>query len=621
MYTFVVIQLYTDKKLKLPCKIKQLYMAEGKLNALLMRFIRWRERHVNENVFILILSFFVGILAALAASLLKHVVHTIQALVTGAAFHWSILLLVLPPVGIFLSAMAVKYIVRDDISHGVTKILIALAQRKSRIKPHNTWSSMLCSAVTIGFGGSVGAESPIVLTGAALGSNLGRFFKMEQRNLMLLVGCGAAGAISGIFKAPITGLVFVIEVLMLDLTLNSVLPLLCASVTAATVSLILTGSESFFGFYQSEPFIMDRIPYAILLGVFCGFIALFFSRTMFSLERRFKRFKNYGYKLLLSTAILGSLIFIFPPLYGEGYSTINQLLSGDLSSVMEGSLFEGFSETYWGIFIFLTLAMLLKVFASVATNSGGGCGGLFAPTLFVGGLSGFVFSYLFNYLPFIKIYLPQKNFTLMGMAGMMSAIMHAPLTGVFLIAELTGGYNLFLPLMVVSLSAYATIRIFMPHSIYSLRLAEEGTLLTHQKDTSVLRVMDPMSVLETDFTTVKPENTLGDVVKLIGQCNRNIFPVVNEEGKLQGLVLLNDIRNIMFRPELYERFRVQKFMISPRATIVLPNSMEMVMNIFDKTKAWNLPVIDKDGKYLGMLSKSRIFNTYREVLTDISAGD
>lgn len=588
---------------------------------MLSRFIHWRERNLSERSFLLILGLIVGIVASLAAFLLKSCIHLLQSFATTFAQEYNILYLILPPLGIFLTALIVMYIVRDDIGHGVTKILIALSQRKSRIKPHNMWSSLLSSAVTIGFGGSVGAESPIVLTGAAIGSNIGRLFKMDTKNLMLLVGCGAAAAIAGIFKAPIAGLIFVVEILLMDLTLNSVLPLLTASATATIFSYLVSGSEPFFTFSQTQDYIPERIPYTILLGVVCGFIALFFSKVMFSLEKRFKKIKNYGKKFLIAALVLSLLIFLLPPLYGEGYSTIELLLSGKESEILKGSLFESWGGNFWILSLFLLLTMLLKVFASVATNSGGGCGGLFAPTLFVGGIAGFLFSFAIGHIPFVQTILPTENFTLMGMSGMMSAVMHAPLTGVFLIAELTGGYELFLPLMLASLSAYATIRIFMPHSIYSLRLAEQGKLLTHEKDKAVLTIMDPMSVLETDFITVTPEKTLGDVVKLIGSGRRNIFPVVDENKKLRGLVLLDDIRNIMFRPELYERFKVTKFMISPPATIVMPSSMEQIMKIFDKSKAWNLPVINSEGHYLGMLSKSRIFNTYREVLTDLSAGD
>ncbi|WP_373815081.1 chloride channel protein [Porphyromonas loveana] len=586
-----------------------------------MQFLLWRERHISERLFLIILSLFIGITAALAAVILKNTIHTIQHFAFERIRETSYLYLIFPVVGIFSTWLFVRYVVRDDISHGVTKILHAISQRKSRIKPHNTWSSLAASSITIGFGGSVGAESPIVLTGAAIGSNLGRLFRVEQKTLMLLIGCGAAGAVSGIFKAPITGLVFVIEVLLLDLTMSSVLPLLISSVSAAAVSYIITGQGAMFSFTLSDPFSMDRIPFVVLLGIFCGLVSFYFSKVMFVFESRLKGFSRYRQRFLISAFILCGLIFLFPPLYGEGYDTINALLSGQYGALMEGSLFEPYADSYWVLFVFLGLIIVTKVFASVATNSGGGCGGLFAPSLFMGALSGFVFAYALNFFPFIDVYLPQKNFALMGMAGVMAAVMHAPLTGIFLIAELTGGYNLFLPLMLVSTTSYATIRIFMPHSIYSLRLAQKGELLTHQKDKAVLTLMTLESVIEKDFEPVTPDMSLGDVVRVFGISHRNVFPVLDEKNVLMGLVMLDNIRNIMFRPELYERFRVSRFMISAPAKIVNTMSMEMIMRVFDDTKAWNLPVVDEQGCYLGFVSKSKIFNAYREVLVDTLSSD
>lgn len=586
-----------------------------------MQFLLWRERHISERLFLIILSLFIGITAALAAVILKNTIHTIQHFAFERIRETSYLYLIFPVVGIFSTWLFVRYVVRDDISHGVTKILHAISQRKSRIKPHNTWSSLAASSITIGFGGSVGAESPIVLTGAAIGSNLGRLFRVEQKTLMLLIGCGAAGAVSGIFKAPITGLVFVIEVLLLDLTMSSVLPLLISSVSAAAVSYIITGQGAMFSFTLTDPFSMDRIPFVVLLGIFCGLVSFYFSKVMFVFESQLKGFSRYRQRFLISAFILCGLIFLFPPLYGEGYDTINALLSGQYGALMEGSLFEPYADSYWVLFVFLGLIIVTKVFASVATNSGGGCGGLFAPSLFMGALSGFVFTYALNFFPFIDVYLPQKNFALMGMAGVMAAVMHAPLTGIFLIAELTGGYNLFLPLMLVSTTSYATIRIFMPHSIYSLRLAQKGELLTHQKDKAVLTLMTLESVIEKDFEPVTPNMSLGDVVRVFGISHRNVFPVLDEKNVLMGLVMLDNIRNIMFRPELYERFRVSRFMISAPAKIVNTMSMEMIMRVFDDTKAWNLPVVDEQGCYLGFVSKSKIFNAYREVLVDTLSSD
>ena len=586
------------------------------------RFLLWRERHIRERNFILIISFLVGIGAATASLLLKFLIHTIQQLlwanIREGANYW---LLLYPIIGILLAGVFVYYVVRDDISHGVTKILYAISQRKSRIKPHNMWSSLVANSLTIGFGGSVGAEAPIVLTGAAIGSNLGRLFRMEQKTLMLLVGCGAAGAVAGIFKAPIAGLVFVIEVLMLDLTMTSVLPLLISSVTAATMSYVFSGTEAMFQFSQTEEFVMDRIPYVLLLGIFCGLVSLYFTRAMLRVEGIYASLSHRWQRFILGAAMLSILIFLFPPLYGEGYDTIETLLNGDFIHLMDQSPFLGMENGYWGIVIFLGLILLTKVFASAATNGGGGCGGVFAPSLYIGCIAGFIFSHVLNFFG-LPVDLPEKNFALMGMAGTMSAVMHAPLTGVFLIAELTGGYNLFLPLMITSIGSYVTIRAFEPHSLYTMRLAQKGELLTHHKDKAVLTLMNVGSVIETDFIAVRPDMSLGDVVKeAIAKSSRSMFPVVDTEGVLLGIVLVDNIRNIMFRPELYERFRVSRFMVSPPARIVNDMPMEKIMHIFDDTKAWNLPVVDTEGKYIGFVSKSKIFNAYREVLVDTFTGD
>lgn len=592
-------------------------------NGWFYKFLVWRANNIKEKHFVLIVSFLVGICTAASAIILKNLIHFIQHVlsVNFAADQVNYLYLLYPVLGILLAGLFVKYIVRDDISHGVTKILYAISQRKSRIKPHNMWTSIVASSVTIGFGGSVGAEAPIVLTGAAIGSNLGRLFKMEQKTLMLLVGCGAAGAIAGIFKAPIAGLVFVIEVLMLDLTMTSVLPLLITSVTAATVSYIFTGTEAMFKFSQTEAFVIERIPYVILLGIFCGLISLYFTRVMNWIEGEYRRYgTTYWRKFMMGGIMLSLLIFIFPPLYGEGYDTIGLLLNGQFAGLMDNSMFYPLNDSYFGIVIFLGLILLTKVFASSATNGGGGCGGIFAPSLYLGCIAGFIFAHICNYFPF-TMYLSEKNFALLGMAGIMSGVMHAPLTGVFLIAELTGGYDLFLPLMIVSIGSYITILMFEPHSIYSMRLAQKGELLTHHKDKAVLTLLSADNVVERDFQVVSPEMTLGDMVKVIARSSRNTFPVVDDRGILLGIVLLDNIRNIMFRPELYNRFHVSKFMVSAPAKIVVNTPMDQIMQIFDDTKAWNLPVVDETGRYMGFMSKSKIFNSYREVLVDNFSGD
>lgn len=599
-------------------------MINEEKKTMLQRFILWREKNIKEKQFVLILSFVVGILTALAASLLKFLIEYIKEFLTEnfdtTGANW--LYLVYPVIGIFLTGLFIRYVVKDDISHGVTKILYAISRRQSRIKRHNTWSSLLASSITIGFGGSVGAEAPIVLTGSAIGSNLGSIFKMEHRTLMLLVGCGAAGAVSGIFKAPIAGLVFTLEVLMIDMTMGSLVPLLISCVTAATVSYILTGTSAMFEFHMDEPFLMERIPAVMLLGILCGLVSLYFTRTMNWIEGIFRKYSNPYVKLMIGGSMLSVLIFLFPSLYGEGYDTIHMLLNGtntnDWDMVMNNSIFYGYGGL---LLLYLALVVLFKVFATSATNGGGGCGGTFAPSLFLGCITGFVFAHFCNgydMSPIVSDDIPEKNFALLGMAGVMSGVMHAPLTGVFLIAELTGGYDLFLPLMMVSVSAYLTIVIFEPHSIYSMRLAKKGELLTHHKDKAMLTLMNIESVVETDFERVAPDMDLGGMVKVISKARRNLFPVVDARGVLLGIVILDDIRNIMFRQELYHRFYVSRFMTSPPARINIEDSMEEVMKKFDDTKAWNLPVVDKEGKYRGFLSKSRILNSYRQMLVDFS---
>ncbi|MCI5560950.1 MAG: chloride channel protein [Phocaeicola sp.] len=589
---------------------------------LLQRFFKWRERYLTDRQFLLILSFLIGVFTALAGYTLKHLVEYIKELltqgfdVTGA--NW--LYLVYPALGILITGFVVRHIVRDDIGHGITKILYAISRRQSRIKRHNIWSSILASSITIGFGGSVGAEAPIVLTGSAIGSNLGSLFRLDHRTLMLLVGCGAAGAVAGIFKAPIAGLVFTIEVIMIDLTMASLLPLLISSVTAASVAYLLSGSEAMFAFNMDEPFLLERIPYTILLGIVCGLIALYFIYSMNWFEEIFRKYTNPYVKFLIGGTVLSLLIFLFPSLYGEGYDTIHILINGssqaEWETVMDGSFFYG--NASW-LVLYLALVVLFKSFATSATNGGGGCGGTFAPTLFLGSIVGFIFAFLSNYFQIGNTYLPHKNFALMGMAGLMSAVMHAPLTGVFLIAELTGGYGLFLPLLIVSTSAYLTIMMFEPHSIYAMRLAKRGELVTHHKDKSVLCLMNIEDIIETDFLSVHPQMDLGGMVNTIAKSKRNLFPVLNNHEELVGVVVLDDIRNIMFRYELYHRFYVERFMTAPKARIFTTDSVEVIMQKFDDTGAWNLPVVDPDNKYKGFISKSKMLNTYRQVLVDFSA--
>lgn len=583
-----------------------------------LNIIRWREKHVKESNFVLILSFVVGILTSVAALLLKKMIDVIQHLLTStfSVDSANYLYLLYPAVGILLASLFVRYIVRDDIGHGVTHILYAISRRQGRLKRHNIWTSIVGSSLTIGMGGSVGAEAPIVLTGAAIGSNLGSYFKMNHKTLMVLMGCGSAAAIAGIFKAPIAGMLFTIEVLMLDLTAASVMPLMVASVTAASLSYFVTGTQSMFQFSMTDPFMLDRIPWAMVLGVTCGLVSLYLIRGMNTVEGWYKKMESPYSKLLIGATVLSILIFLFPPLYGEGYTAISQLISGKPEILTEGSLFYAYKDNVWMLVGYMSLIIFFKIIASASTNGAGGVGGVFAPSLFVGALAGFVVAHVINKLGIASV--SEENFALMGMAGVMSAVMHAPLTGIFLIAELTGGYQLFLPLMIVSGVSYLTIYLFEKNSIYSMRLAQKGQLLTHHKDKAVLTLMKVENVIETDFEVVHPEMSLGDLVKVISAARRNIFPVVNDEGFLLGIVLLDDIRNIMFRKELYLRFKVRKLMISPPAKLSVHDPMEKVMRIFDDTNAWNLPVIDENEKYVGFVSKSKIFNSYRKVLVHFS---
>lgn len=588
------------------------------LDNIYQKILELREKHIKDKQFILILAFLTGIGCALAAFLLKSSIHFVQDIVKSLMAndtlnYWY---LAFPAVGIIIASLFVKYVVKDDISHGVTKILYAISQHKAIIKLHNCWSSIVASSITIGFGGSVGAEAPIVLTGSAIGSNLGQFFKLDQRTLMLLVGCGAAGAVGGIFKAPIAGVAFVMEVLLMDLTMTSIVPLLIASVTATAFSYLFMGDEVMFHFDNYAPFTLDRVPYLILLGVVCGLISLYFTRGMNWLEGFFRRLKVPYKKILVGGLMLGVLIFLFPPLYGEGYDTINALLTGECYNLFNQSFLYNYRFDAWAIILYLSLIIFFKIFASAATNGAGGTGGIFAPSLFVGCITGFVVAECLN---IVGLPVPHQNFAFAGMAGLMSGVMHAPLTGTFLIAELTGGYDLFMTLMITSVIAYLTIIVFEPHSLYAMRLAQKGELLTHHKDRAVLTLMKMDNVIETDLSVVTPETTLGQLVKVISQSHRNLFPVVNpKNGRFVGIVSLDEVRNIMFRPALYNRYTVQDLMTMPPARIISNMSMDKVMDIFENTGAWNLPVVDENNKYIGFVSKSKIFNTYRKVLVHFS---
>ncbi len=550
-------------------------------------------QRLGQQRLILILSIVIGILSGLSAVILKNTVHFIRDMIQLIMDQGSLgyLYLALPGIGIIITVLYIKFFVKDNIGHGVSRILYAISRRGSKLKRHNTYSSILSSTVTIGFGGSVGAEAPIVLTGAAIGSNIGQLFKLNYKTITLMLGCGAAGAIASIFKAPMAGLVFTLEVLMLDLTMASIVPLLISAVTATTISYFLIGR------------------------IFCGLVSLYFTRAAMRFESRFSTIINPYKRVLLGALILGVLIFLFPPLYGEGFNTLQSLLNGQPSDILNNSLLYPFKENIWVVLASLGFLLIFKVYAMAATTGAGGVGGVFAPTLFMGGVAGYFMSKLLNNT--VGTELNEGNFALVGMAGMMAGVMHAPLTAIFLIAEITGGYALFIPLMITSTIAYITIMYFEPHSIYTKRLAARGELITHHKDKAVLTLLKLGNVVEKDFSVVHPNDTLGKLVKTISQSRRNIFPVVDDDEEMIGIVLLDDVRELMFDTEKYETTRVKDLMITPPEFIIIDEPMDKVMDKFESTGAWNLPVINKK-KYVGFVSKSKIFSAYRDVLVEFS---
>lgn len=590
-------------------------------SVLIRKISIWSSKHLSQKQFLIILALLVGIGSALAAQILKLLIYEIEHLLTSQfdTTQANRLFLVYPIIGIFITALFIKFVVRDNIGHGVTKILYALSRKQGNIRSHNQWSSVIASAITIGFGGSVGAESPIVLTGSAIGSNLGRMFRLDHKTMILLIGCGASGAIAGIFKAPIAGLMFTLEVLMVDMTMATLLPLLVSCLTATCITYAWTGTEPMFNFTLSDPFVVDRVPTTVMLGIFCGFISLYFTRVMNWFEQIFGKIHGMYGKLALGGGVLAILIYFFPPLYGEGYNTISVLLSGstgvETSSVLNTSLFYGRTDI---LLFYLGLIIVFKVFATTATNGGGGCGGTFAPSLFLGCIGGFLFSRLWNLYGFYDVNTPETNYALLGMAGVMSGVFHAPLTGVFLIAELTGGYALFLPLMIVSVSSYLTINAFERHSIYAMRLARKGELLTHHKDRSVLTLMSLDSIIDKERPCLRPDMFLGQIVLAISTSKSLHFAVVDMKGGLCGVINVNSIRKIIFRSELYRMYRANQLMEQPQIKLYTDDNMQTIMDKFAKCDAGTLPVLNADGTFVGFVSRTRLYASYRQIMKDFS---
>lgn len=571
----------------------------------------------SEKNLIYILSFFVGLVSGTAAFMLKNFIHYVSYFLTRhfKASTESYFYLAYPMIGILITVLIVKYLVRDDISHGISKILSALSKKGSHIKEHNMFSSMITSAFTIGFGGSVGAEAPIVYTGSAIGSYISKVFKLNQNQVRLLIGCGATGAIAGIFKAPMAGIMFTLEVLMLDLTMSSLIPLLISGITAATLAYFFMGDTVFFHFAVSNQFSYSNLPYYILLGILSGFISLYFTRTGMYVEHQFKRIKNSMAKLVIGGITLGLMVFIFPSLWGEGYESINKIFVGDGANLLNNSVFFDWKTEPMVLILILVMILFLKVVAMAITTASGGVGGIFAPTLFMGAVGGYILSLSMN--TFFGLHLPHANFALAGMGALMAGVMHAPLLGIFLIAEITGGYHLLVPLIISATVAYVTITRFEPHSIYTKRLAELGDLVTHHKDKAAMHYMNVKELIETDFEVLSPDLNLGQMTYFIARSKRDLFPVVDDDGMLLGMIKMNDVRNLMFEQELYEKISVRDLMYMPEFYISPKDPMEVIVEKFKTCKRYNLAVLD-EGKYVGFISRARVFSVYRDTMADLS---
>jgi CIC family chloride channel protein len=588
-----------------------------KTNNLLSRFLIWRLKHIQHKHFVLFLSLIVGLLSGFAAVIIKNAVHFIQQLVS-TGFTQNIhnyLYFIFPLIGLLITVILIKIIIKRPIGYGIPGVLYSISKKNSIIKSFSIYASVLTSALTVGFGGSVGLEGPTVSTSGAIGSNLGRVLKLDYKTTTLLIGCGAVGAMSGIFNAPIAALVFALEVFMFDLTLSSMIPFLMASVSATLTSRMMLGDNVLFNIQIQDHFIASNVPFYILLGVFTGLISVYFNKIFWFIEDLFDKLKKPFLKLIIGGSLLGVLIFFIPPLYGEGFVTIKMLFSGNYTDIVNNSLLYDQKDNMLLMLVLLLALMFFKVIAAALTVGAGGVGGVFAPSLFVGATGGFVFAKTINYLGFNNI--SESNFTLVGMAGLIAGVLHAPLTSLFLIAEITRGYELIIPLMITATIAYLTSKYFVPHSIYNMQLAKRGELITRHKDKAVLTLMNLRSEVEKDFIVLTPNLSLGELVKVVAKSKRNMFPVVGEDGILRGIITLDNIREIMFKPQLYDEVFIETLMIQPRTFVDSKDSMDTVMEKFSKSNAWNLPVLENE-KYIGFVSKSKLFNAYRKMLINFS---
>jgi chloride channel protein, CIC family len=581
------------------------------------RFMVWQAKRMNHRTFLMIISVVIGILSGISAVILKNAVRFIRELLISSApvYQENFLYFALPAIGIILTILFTRYIIKDHIEHGVPSILYAISRNNGIIKKHNMFSSIVTSALTVGFGGSVGLEGPTLATGAAVGSNLGQYLRLSYKDLILMMTLACAGAMAAIFKSPIAAIVFSVEVLMIDLTMSSLIPLLIASVTAVLTSYFFLGNAVLYPFEITDAFYFKHIPYYLLLGVLTGMVSVYFTKMYIRVEKYFKRIEKWWVRWLSGGAVLGMLIFFFPSLYGEGYEAVNTCMKGDYSPLFNGSPFYPFQDSIWIVFLLFVLVLFFKVVATATTFGAGGVGGIFAPSLFMGVLTGLFFAEVVNYTGLTI--LPGSNFAMVGMSGIIAGVLHAPLTGIFLIAEITGGYDLIVPLMLVSTISYATTKMFVTNSVYTHQLADRGELFTHHKDKTVMSMLRIDDLVETDFMTIHPDAKLRELIQVISESKRNIFPVVDDDNVFFGFVRLDDIRHIMFKPELYDSVVVNSLMVTP-ATFVSPDdTMEAVAEKFTNYDKYNLPVL-LDGKYVGFVSRANVFSTYREMVRKFS---
>lgn len=585
---------------------------------ILSRFHRWRLKHLSETGFITALSVAVGLLSGMAAVVLKNTVRLTQNLVHSLASQevHNYIYFALPLLGILLAVLAMKFIIRRQVKHGIPNVLYSISKKKGRISNHNLYSSVITSSLTVGFGGSVGLEGPTVATGTAWGSWLAKNFRLSYKNSILILACACAGAMAAIFKAPIAAIVFAVEVIMIDLTVISLVPLLLASATAVMTSYFFLGQDVLYPFEVVQTFDLHDLPYYILLGILTGFVSVYFSRMYLFFGKLFEKIKGKTVRLLLGGTGLGLLVFLFPSLYGEGYEAINASLAGDLEYLFNNSLFYELRDEMWAALMLLAAVILLKIVATSLTFGAGGVGGIFAPTLFMGVNTGMLFGQVLNMLGIREVY--SNNFALIGMAGLIAGVLHAPLTGIFLIADISGGYKLFVPLMITATVAYLIVRAFTPNSVYHIQLAQRRELLTHDKDANVLKMLEVRTLIETDFAILHENATLHDLTNAIATNHRNLFPVVDDDKKMVGMVKMDDVRSFIFQQDLYDKVKIKDIMYMPEYSISPNDSMDVVANKFESSGRFTLAVIDDDGKYVGFISRARVFTRYRKQLIDVS---